>query len=348
MIDYTNCNIEKVSVHSIGNKTNGEELYLSKSILDTSDLKVRELLFKFFLTPFSNPEFYSFTFTNEDFTLNPLFVFASQIFESTKIFHKNSVNFAKHLYELSIHPQIKSGDLFVTYFTGISVEDKLTDAIGIFKSENRQSFLKLDSKQENFSIYYDDGINIEKLDKGCLIFNIASELGYKVCIIDKSNKIAEAQYWKDNFLHLKPCSDDYHNTKEFMNITKNFVTKQLSEDFEVSKADKIDLLNRSVDYFKKHDDFDKKEFEKEVFQDSEIIKSFRNFDSVYRHENDIELSDSFEISPQAVKKQARIFKSVLKLDKNFHIYIHGDRELIEQGVEKDGRKYYKIYYQDES
>ena len=50
---------------------------------------------------------------------------------------------------------------------------------------------------------------------------------------------------------------------------------------------------------------------------------------------------------QAVKKQARVFKSVLKLDKNFHIYIHGNRELIEQGVEKDGRKFYKLYFESE-
>lgn len=26
---------------------------------------------------------------------------------------------------------------------------------------------------------------------------------------------------------------------------------------------------------------------------------------------------------------------------------HGNKELIEQGVEKDGRKYYKIYYENE-
>jgi hypothetical protein len=49
-----------------------------------------------------------------------------------------------------------------------------------------------------------------------------------------------------------------------------------------------------------------------------------------------------------VKKQSRVFKSVLKLDRNFHIYIHGDKDLIERGVEKDGRKYYKIYYREES
>ncbi|HZX75412.1 MAG TPA: nucleoid-associated protein [Cyclobacteriaceae bacterium] len=347
MIDYTDTTIEKVSVHQVGNKTNEEEPRLSKTLLNITDLKVRQLLQKFFLTPFSNPEFYNFTFSNEDFTLNPLFNFVSHVFDDVKTFQRNSVNIAKHLYELSVHPQIKSGDLFVAYFADINIDGDIMDAIGIFKSEDSQAFLKLQHDEQNYSIETDTGINPEKLDKGCLIFDIDRESGYRICTLDKSNKSIEAQFWKNSFLQLKPCSDTYHHTKEVMNITKDFVTKQLIDEFEVSKADQIDLLNRSVDYFKKHDSFDKVDFEKNVFQDKEIIKSFRHFDNAYRDENDMELSDNFEISQQAVKKQARIFKSVLKLDKNFHIYIHGKRELIEQGVEKDGRKFYKIYYERE-
>ncbi len=62
----------------------------------------------------------------------------------------------------------------------------------------------------------------------------------------------------------------------------------------------------------------------------------------------VEFQDNFKIAVQSLKKQARIFNSVLKLDKNFHVYIHGDRELIERGQDSDGRKYYKIYYENES
>ena len=61
----------------------------------------------------------------------------------------------------------------------------------------------------------------------------------------------------------------------------------------------------------------------------------------------LDLDDRFTISADAVKKQARVFKSVLKLDKNFHIYIHGDRNKIERGVDEAGRKFYKIYYEQE-
>ncbi len=152
MIDNTNSNIDKVSVHHVGNKTNGGELRLSKSLLDTSDEALRELISKFFLSPFSDPEFHSFTFTNEDFTLNPLYNFASQIFNDSETFHGNSVNIARHLYELSVHPQIKSGDLFVAYISDIVVDGVLTHALGIFKSENRQAFLKLENTGDDFSI----------------------------------------------------------------------------------------------------------------------------------------------------------------------------------------------------
>jgi hypothetical protein len=348
MIEYTHTKIDKISVHNIGNKTNGEELHLSKSLLDISDVKVRELLSKFFLTPFADPEYHSFTFSNEEFTLNPLYGFASQIFKDKEQFQNISVDIAKLLYELSVHPQIKQGDMFITYFSEIVVEDEVTDAVGIFKSENKQSFLKLDRVQQSYSIRYEDGINIEKLDKGCLIFNTDKESGYKICMIDKSGKGIDAQYWKNNFLQLKPYSDVYHYTKDLMNITKYYIAKELPDEFEINRTDQIDLLNRSAKYFKTHDTFDKADYENEVFIDPKMINSFRKFDESYRNENDVDYEDSFEISPSAVKEGMKLFKSILKLDKNFHIYIHGDSELIKQGVEKDGRKYYKIYYEKEA
>jgi len=346
MLDYTNCFIRQICVHQVGNKTNEEELHLSKAPLDNNDDILKELLMQYFLKPFSEPEFFSFTFSNDDVNLNPVYTFATQMFDDGTTFYENSVNLAKYLFELSTHPQIKSGDLFVVHFSDVVIEDELVDMIGIFKSENRHPFLKLDAESGEFTLNYDDGISIDKLDKGCLIFNKEKSLGYRVCIIDKANK-SEAQFWKENFLQLRPCSDDYHYTKDFLTLTKTYLTKQLAEDFEVTKADKIDLMNRTVDYFKSHESFDKSEFESEVFQTDEMINSFQHFDESYRESHDVQTTDSFDISAQAVKKQARGFKSVLKLDKNFHVYIHGDKSLIERGTDSDGRKFYKIYFEKE-
>ena len=99
--------LEKVSVHQVGNKTNNEDLIISKDLLDLSDGKLKDLLLKFFVSSFSNPEFYNFSFSNNDFTLNPIYSYALQIFEHGSAFHINSIHIAKHLYELSTHPQIK-------------------------------------------------------------------------------------------------------------------------------------------------------------------------------------------------------------------------------------------------
>lgn len=38
-------------------------------------------------------------------------------------------------------------------------------------------------------------------------------------------------------------------------------------------------------------------------------------------------------------------KLVVKLDKNFHIYIHGDKEKIEKGEDSKG-KFIKLYYNE--
>lgn len=347
MINHANAVLDDVSVHLVGNKTNGDEIVVTKSPLDISDPVMSDLLLRFFLSPFKQSELFNFTFSNGDAQMNPVFVYAKQLFGYHGDFHIQSVNIAKHLYETSIHPQIKGGDFFVARISGLELEYKRVNAIGLFKSENRQAFLKLQHDKKHFTMDVLEGINPDKLDKGCIIFDTDEDKGYKVAIFDRLNKSGEAQFWKDQFLMLKPCSDEFHHTSDFLDIARQYVTKQLPEDFEVNKSDQIDILNRSMEYFKTRDNFEKKEFEQEVFQDEALIKSFRKFDTAYRKENEISPEDSFEISLPALKKQARVFKSILKLDKNFHIYIHGNKDLIEHGVEKDGRKFYKIYYNEE-
>ncbi|MEB2776383.1 nucleoid-associated protein [Algoriphagus sp. D3-2-R+10] len=348
MLDFINCNIKNVIAHQVGNQTNDEDLILSESLLDIDDLRLRELLIKFFLYPFKNTEeYYRFNFSDGDLTLNPLYQYSNSIFSNIDSFKDKSDSIALLLYEIAIHPNIKSGDLFVTTFENIKIEDKSVNALGIFKSEKRHEFLKLNKKTKGFSLKYDDGINIDDLDKGCLIFNTEKENGNILCIVDKSNKSSEAHYWKDLFLKASPIRTNYHETNQFLGITKHFVSKQLVNNSEISKSEQIDLLNRSVNYFKTHEEFNKGEFERDVLSDEKIITSFREFDKKFRIENEIELNDRFEISSQAVKKQARAFKRVLKLDENFDIHIKGDKKLIEKGVDTDGRKYYKIYYNEE-
>lgn len=347
MLQFNSARLIFLTVHKAGNKTLEEDLEISKNLLPVSDDNLLNILQRYFLSSFSDNEVYSFC-NDVGLEQNEMFVLAGNIFANPGDFLNQSQIMAQHLYNATTHPKAKGGELFVSYYKNVLIDDEVTDMIGLFKSEKKEDYLKVEINKALTKLDYEEGMNTNKPDKGCLIFNTNKEKGFAVCIVDNSGKTEEAQYWKNTFLQLKPVANEFHQTNQFLGIAKNFVTKQLDEEFPVTKADQIDLLNRSVAYFKTHERFEKKEFEEEVFQDTGLIKSFQNFDSRYRQENQVELTDYFDISPQAVKKQARIFKSVLKLDKNFHIYIHGNRDLIEQGIDTDGRKYYKIYYEKES
>jgi hypothetical protein len=347
MIQFDSIKIKELAVHQVGNKILDEGIEFSSKLADIEDENLLNLIKRYFLSSFSGNEMYNLH-NSVGLEQNEIYAIANRVFTENSVFFDQTKLIAQHLYENSNHPKIKNGELYISYFEDVIYEDELVSAVGVFKAETKENYIKSNVKSKANIISYDEGTNINKLDKGCIILNVDKESGYRVCIIDNLGKNNETVYWKENFLSVKTLNNNFHQTNQFLGITKQFVTKQLDEDFEVSKTDKIDFLNRSVDYFKKNETFDKQEFEEQVFGDSSVIESFRKFDQTYRQENEVELADNFEISAQAVKKQARVFKSVLKLDKNFHIYIHGNREMIEQGIDENGRKYYKIYYEEEA
>lgn len=349
MISFFEASLDLLSVHRVGNKVQDEFYVLSEQPLNITDEVLKNLLIKYFLSPFEKAnEAYRFTHSSGDLNLNELFHFSSMMFSDEASFHELSGNIAKYLYENSNHPKIKAGELYIALFKDLQLEGELLDAIGIFKSESRESYLKVSPEQGGFALSYEeDAINIQKLDKGCLIFNTEKEEGYRVMLIDQTNR-SDAAYWKDDFLQLKIRNDSFNKTNTTLGVYKNFITSKIDEEFDISKADKIDLLNRSMKYFKEKDSFNLDEFSEEVIENPKAIESFKKFSREYNEEFDAGIDQPFDISGAAVKKQSRVFKSVLKLDKNFHIYIHGNKELIEKGFDDDkSMNYYKVYFKEE-
>lgn len=356
---FESSNLESVIVHRVGNKQTQEGLILSDATNKLNE-QLQDLLTKYFISPFKAEEYYTF-YHDDNLELNDIYALCAQIFENPDTLADASKEIAQKLYDACLHPNIKGGDLWVAYFNECQINGTTTNAIGIFKSENKDYFLKVShneeiwSKQEGdmsakalFNIETQQGININKLDKGALIFNTESEKGYIVSVVDTTNRGQDAAYWKDEFLQLKIREDEYYNTRSELSAYKKFVTEHLPEEFEnVEKADTAELLNRSVDYFKHNNQFDVQEFAEEVIKQPEVIESFKQFREDYQKENEIVLQDQFDINDEAVKKQARNFKSVIKLDKNFHIYVHGNSNLIEKGSDEKGT-FYKVYYTEEA
>lgn len=337
--------IDNIIIHKVGNKLNEEQVIFSEDQIEFSSEK-EIILQNYFLNSIKPEEYYKFQHES-DMSLNEIYVYASRIFLDKTNFIEDSKYIAKHLYKYSEHPKIKSGDLYVVYFVDFLINDEKVDAIGIFKSENKDTFIKVKKDINQFELLIDTGANASKLDKGCIIYNLEKESGYLVSIIDNTSKSGiEARYWKDDFLYVKHRKDNYFHTQNTLSLCKNFVTQALPQ--SISKADQVDILNKSVKYFKENESFDMAAFSKEVITNPDLIEIFNRYKSEFELARELAILENFEISESAVKKQARSIKSVIKLDKNFHIYVHGSRELIQQGMDEDGRKYYKIYFEEEN
>ncbi len=346
-MNLSNATLTQVSVHLVGNKGNGEEFFVSKQPVELSENDLYTLKDSF-LSKFSlDMDRYSF-FNATSLNYNEVYNFCLDTLAESNTFHANSVNIAKHLYESSTHPKIKAGDLYVCYFEHCIVGGAEVDAIGIFKTETKSNFLEVDVNLNDISIGVHEGVEMTKFDKACLVFPTNAEAGFDVLIYDNRNKGDEAVFWRETFLSVLPQATEYFQTNQFMTLTKQFIAEQVPMEFEVSKTDQIDLLNKSVEYFRANESFDKKQFVSKVFDGTGMGNSFQRFEDDFAVTNDLEFPEQFGISTKAVKKQAKVFKSVLKLDKNFHVYIHGDKSLIEKGFdEKTGKNFYKIYFDEE-
>ncbi|MCC6838680.1 MAG: hypothetical protein IT230_00830 [Flavobacteriales bacterium] len=332
--------VEEFVLHRIG--TDEESSVFSDFSAVIKGEEEQQFLRRLFLRPFANMAFTSEFASDGRKDANVLQMHCAAIHKGDGVVERSEA-IAKHLLAVAEGHDMPPGELIVARFSDVEMGGAAHDAVGIFKFDDKEVFLESRVEKQNVLLRMKRGLGNNKPKKACLVLFTAK--GHTLFLIDDQSS---TDYWQQDFVSARPKKDHVNSTNDVMQLTKTFITEQLPQDFVVEKADQIDLLNRSVEYFKSHEAFDKQEFANEVFQQESTIRSFNQFSDRFQEEKDVQLQDNFEISAQAVKRQSRVFKSVLKLDKNFHIYIHGDRNKIEQGVDEKGRKYYKIYYEQEA
>ena len=332
-------------IHRIGSKISGEDLHLSKT-LTFYPAELTDSLYNFFLKAFKSEEYYQFLKEGNS-EQNPVHKAIKAIFGNPTTLLQNSVSIAEHLYNVGINPKMKAGELFVVFFPDALIEGEHVRAVGLFKSEQKNKILKTNPNGNSYDVWTEEGVLLSKVDKGCIIFNLEEEDGYVINSVD-NGKGEEFGIWGDEFLQIKPRQDEYFETETTLNFCKSYVMDKLPEEFEVSRIDQADLLNKSMSFFKENETFKINEFAEQVLAQEELKQSFEDYKNKFEEVYEVELNNQFDISKDAVKKQARFFKSIIKLDKNFHIYVHGNRQMIEQGVDEEGKKYYKLYYNSEN
>ncbi len=337
MIEFSETELSKLIIHKIGRHS--EDGGVAMSIKQTDiDETTNQVLLNFFLKSFNMENYYRF-FHEIGLEHNDVYQCVSKIFE-TKNFISSSQDLARLLYEQSSHPKIKAGEFYVVFFKNCVLNDEIVDAVGLFKTENKSNFLKVNKVDENFRLNNQIGISTDEIDKACIIFNTEKENGYIVQIIDNTSN-NDAKYWKDNFLKVKQISNDYFLTQTHITNFNNFIK---SEDKNICSQTKIRLKQNAYKYLTQNTNFNSTDFDAKVFPNDDIATAYDE----YAKENDLPIKQDFEISEIAVKKSKRQFKNVLKLDKNFHVYVHGNRNLLEKGYDETKNKsYYKLYFDAE-
>ncbi|MGB0839852.1 MAG: nucleoid-associated protein, partial [Chitinophagales bacterium] len=281
MIDFAQVNFRNLLIHKVGNKLRSEGILLAQDTYDLGDEMLRSLLLEYFLGPFKSDQYYKFDHETA-LENNQLYQLCLNVFDNPmQNLLGQSHGMAEHLYEQSTHAKVKSGELYVCYFTDVLVEDELVNAIGIFKTENKDLYLKAKEESNQLTLNYEQGINIKKLDKGCIILNVYNEDGLRLMMIDKGSKSQpEAQYWRDEFLKVTRVHDNSFHTQNYLQLCQELVQDVLSEE-GLGRQEQVNFLNKSLNFFKERETFDEEEFHESVLAEPERIKAFQEIKKDY-------------------------------------------------------------------
>ncbi|NND62550.1 MAG: nucleoid-associated protein [Flavobacteriaceae bacterium] len=345
MINLYNSHIATLSIHRVGNKSRNEGFLLSANPFEMDD-ELAPLLKEFFLKPFRDKEENYYQFAHEsDLEFHEMFQLVSQIFEQPEQIHEFSKKITTHLFDQSMHPHIKSGEVYIAYLENVQLDNEKMDAVGIFKSEIKQDFLQFSEGENNLMAHLQQGVNLNKLDKGAIIFNSKKEEGYKILSVD-SNRY-DARYWLESFLGVDSFADENFLTKKYLKFCQDFAKDVVlpAED----KKEEVMFMNRAVNHFAKNDLFEESAFVNEVIDNPDLIPEFKHYKTEQAPKYKIEDLTSFPIANTAVTAARKKIKNTIQLDTNIQIkmdFINPEsaEKFVEKGWDEEKQMYYYLVY----
>jgi len=348
MIKCTKASISKCILHKVGNKFNDTKNSFSEQPIDFDEASY-DLILPYLLRPFGSvAESYRFNH-HANIDLNEINSYATQLLNDDTGFVNVSQHIVMHLFEQSNSAQIKTGDVIICMFHDIQYEDYLTDAIGIFKIENKSHFFQTHLEKNSYDLYIQKGIQTKKVDKGCLILNAADGEGKIVLSIDNNNY--DAQYWIKKFLNIKYPDDANQHTKNYIQMCREFSKEVMQPQFGMQEQSSF--LAKTVDFFKENEVVNIETFKEDIFEKEDHIQLFEDYKKTYESDNNILIRNQFDVSEIVLKKQKQKIKTEIKLDTNIQIKLDVDApdasaEYLERGYDKEKKMhFYKVYFNAE-
>jgi len=348
MIKRTKASISKCILHKVGNKYNSTKNTFSEQPIDFDEASY-DLILPYLLRPFGNvAESYRFNH-HSNLALNEINSYATQLLNDDTDFVDISKHIVTHLFEQSDSVHIKTGDVIVTMFHDIEYEDYTTDAIGIFKVENKSHFFQTHLENNSYDLFVQKGIQTKKVDKGCLILNAADGEGKIVMSVDNNNY--DAQYWIKKFLNIKYPDDANQHTKNYIEMCREFSKEVMQPQFGMQEQSSF--LAKTVDFFKENEVVNIETFKEDIFEEEDHIQLFEDYKKTYESDHNVLIRNQFDVSEVVLKKQKQKIKTEIKLDTNIQIKLDVDApdasaEYLERGYDEEKKMhYYKVYFNAE-
>lgn len=349
MITRKNASISKFIIHKVGNKFNSTKNAFSEKLVEFDEASY-ELMLPFLLRPFGSVV-QSYRFNHHaNINLNEINSYSAQIFSDEDAFIEVSKHIVSHLFEQSTSANIKTGDVLVAMFEGIEYNEITTNALGIFKIENKVNFFQTFLENDSYDVLVQKGISSKKVDKGCLILNQSDTEGNIILTVDNNNY--DAQYWINQFLNIKYADDANNHTQQYIDLCKDFSEEILKSTY--GAQEKNNFLAKTIDFFKENEVVNVERFKDELFEEDKHKSMFDDYKKTFENEQNLVLRNQFDVSERVVTKEKKKIKTDIKLDTHFSIKVDIDApdassDYLERGYDEEKKMhYYKVFFNEES
>lgn len=333
MLEVTDSRLTQYVVHGIE-----EALVLGDEAFSQPEVLLEAAFTQLAFSKIDYDQPYEF-FHETDIGLNEIHTYAMAIFDQEDSFLKQSQHIATHLHSVSGHPNIKDGDLFIGLFDNCLMGTETRKAVAIVKIDEKEMFLDVKNEQNKMTVNGVDGINVRKINNAAVIVDMGPDEAPAVFI--RTRRKEDIVFWQERFLKIKVADEQYHKTDLALTECKKYILKE--ENF--TNTEKLGLLNKTLDYFRNEEEFQVDDYIETVFEEPEDVQKDIIVNSIKPYET--------VISESAIEKAEKSYKRKIKLDTHAEILVHVRDieqvdELIEVGYdEATGRKFYKIYFEEE-
>ena len=337
-----NAYIEHLVLQKVGHKVREEANIFATKTTEFNESKEDQLI-PFLFGPFrKNLELKQFAHYTDKLEFNKVYNLCKSAFDEEIDFVDFSNEVLKTLYDQSLHPQIKSGEVFTVQLNNAIFDGIPCKAIGIYKLENKSKFLRFDERE---TIDYNvlKGYKLDKLDKGVLILDTYRDEGFRVYTIDDNN--VESEFWTKNFLEVKPVTNPALQTKKFLETINDFATDVVLQHSD--KKVQAEFLSNAIDQLSNH------EFVNIEIVD-ETLGEYKDEFNQFLNVNQISVDREFEVDSGVLITQSKKIKSEIKLDTGAKINIdllnsECAADNLKRGYDEDKKMfYYKVYFNSEA